>query len=234
MDILSSQANLAGYKAVIDSFALFEKAVPMMMTAAGTISAAKVLIVGACVAGLQAIATAKRMGAIVFATDVRMASKEQVESLGGKFLTVEGSDNLETEGGYAKEVSDDFKKKQEELLKETLKKIDVVICTALVPGKKAPIIIKKDMIDGMQKGSIIYDLAASQGGNAELTKVDEKIEYNGVQIFGENNILNKLPVSASNLYAKNVFNFISNLYDEEKKQIIINLDDEIIEKTKIK
>ena len=234
MDILSSQANLAGYKAVVDSFALFEKAVPMMMTAAGTISAAKVLIVGAGVAGLQAIATAKRMGAIVFATDVRMASKEQVESLGGKFLTVEGSDNLETEGGYAKEVSDDFKKKQEELLKETLKKIDVVICTALVPGKKAPIIIKKDMIDGMQKGSIIYDLAASQGGNAELTKVDEKIEYNGVQIFGENNILNKLPVSASNLYAKNVFNFISNLYDEEKKQIVINLDDEIIEKTKIK
>ena len=174
------------------------------------------------------------MGAIVFATDVRMASKEQVESLGGKFLTVEGSDNLETEGGYAKEVSDDFKKKQEELLKETLKKIDVVICTALVPGKKAPIIIKKDMIDGMQKGSIIYDLAASQGGNAELTKVDEKIEYNGVQIFGENNILNKLPVSASNLYAKNVFNFINNLYDEKKKQIVINLDDEIIEKTKIK
>ena len=234
MDILSSQANLAGYKAVVDSFALFEKAVPMMMTAAGTISAAKVLIVGAGVAGLQAIATAKRMGAIVFATDVRMASKEQVESLGGKFLTVEGSDNLDTEGGYAKEVSDDFKKKQEELLKETLKKIDVVICTALVPGKKAPIIIKKDMIDGMQKGSIIYDLAASQGGNAELTKVDEKIEYNGVQIFGENNILNKLPVSASNLYAKNVFNFINNLYDEEKKQIVINLDDEIIEKTKIK
>ena len=137
MDILSSQANLAGYKAVIESFSNFEKAIPMMMTAAGTIPAAKVLVVGAGVAGLQAIATAKRMGAIVFATDVRMASKEQVESLGGKFLTVEGSENLETEGGYAKEASEDFKKKQEQLLSETLKKIDIVICTALIPGKKA-------------------------------------------------------------------------------------------------
>ena len=145
MDILSSQANLAGYKAVIESFANFEKAIPMMMTAAGTIPAAKVLVVGAGVAGLQAIATAKRMGAIVFATDVRMASKEQVESLGGKFLTVEGSENLETEGGYAKEASDDFKKK-EHLLSETLKKIDIVICTALIPGKKAPLIIKDNMI----------------------------------------------------------------------------------------
>ena len=142
MDILSSQANLAGYKAVVESFANFEKAIPMMMTAAGTIPAAKVLVVGAGVAGLQAIATAKRMGAIVFATDVRVASKEQVESLGGKFLTVEDSENLETEGGYAKEASEDFKKKQEELLSETLKKIDIVICTALIPGKKAPIIIK--------------------------------------------------------------------------------------------
>ena len=137
MDVLSSQANLAGYKAVIESFANFEKAIPMMMTAAGTIPAAKVLVVGAGVAGLQAIATAKRMGAIVFATDVRLASKEQVESLGGKFLSVEGSENLETEGGYAKEASDDFKKKQEELLAETLKKIDIVVCTALIPGKKS-------------------------------------------------------------------------------------------------
>ena len=136
MDILSSQANLAGYKAVIDSFAFYQKAIPMMMTAAGTISAAKILVVGAGVAGLQAIATAKRMGAIVYATDVRLASKEQVESLGGKFLIVEGSENLETEGGYAKETSDEFKKKQEELLKETLKKIDIVVCTALIPGKK--------------------------------------------------------------------------------------------------
>jgi len=234
MDILSSQANLAGYKAVIESFANFEKAIPMMMTAAGTVPAAKVLIVGAGVAGLQAIATAKRMGAIVFATDVRITSKEQVESLGGKFLTVEGAENLETEGGYAKEASDEFKKKQEVLLGETLKKIDIVICTALIPGKKAPIIIKKDMINDMKPGSIIYDLAAVQGGNTEFTKVDKVIDKDGVRIMGETNILNKLPVSASNLYAKNVFNFVVNLYDKENKKININLEDEIIEKTLIK
>ena len=234
MDILSSQANLAGYKAVIESFANFQKAIPMMMTAAGTIPAAKVLIVGAGVAGLQAIATAKRMGAIVFATDVRMASKEQVESLGGKFLTVEGSENLETESGYAKEASDDFKKKQEELLSETLKKIDIVICTALIPGKKAPLIIKDNMVENMQSGSVIYDLAAIQGGNTAFTEVDKIIEKNGVKIMGESNILNKLPVSASNLYAKNVFNFVDNLFDKESKKININLEDEIIENTLIK
>ena len=234
MDILSSQANLAGYKAVIESFANFEKAIPMMMTAAGTIPAAKILVVGAGVAGLQAIATAKRMGGIVFATDVRMASKEQVESLGGKFLIVEGSENLETEGGYAKETSDDFKKKQEELLSETLKKIDIVVCTALIPGKKAPIIIKEDMINNMQAGSVIYDLAAIQGGNTALTKADQIIEKNGVKIMGESNILNKLPVSASNLYAKNMFNFIENLFDKESKKFNVNLDDEIIKNTLIK
>jgi len=234
MDILSSQANLAGYKAVIESFASFEKAIPMMMTAAGTVPAAKVLVVGAGVAGLQAIATAKRMGAIVFATDVRMASKEQVESLGGKFLTVKGSENLETEGGYAKEASDDFKNKQEELLSETLKKIDIVICTALIPGKKAPVIIKENMLDNMQAGSVIYDLAAIQGGNTAYTKVDEIVDKNGVKIMGETNILNKLPTSASNLYAKNVFNFVTNLIDKETSKININLEDEIIEKTLIK
>jgi NAD(P) transhydrogenase subunit alpha len=234
MDILSSQANLAGYKAVIESFANFKKAIPMMMTAAGTIPAAKVLVVGAGVAGLQAIATAKRMGAIVFATDVRMASKEQVESLGGKFLTVEGSENLETEGGYAKETSNDFKKKQENLLSETLKKIDIVICTALIPGKKAPVIIKENMIENMQAGSVIYDLAAIQGGNTAFTEVDKIIERNEVKIMGELNILNKLPVSASNLYAKNVFNFIDNLFDKEIKKININLEDEIIKNTIIK
>ena len=234
MDVLSSQANLAGYKAVIESFSIFEKAIPMMMTAAGTVPAAKVLIVGAGVAGLQAIATAKRMGAIVFATDVRMASKEQVESLGGKFLTVEGSENLETEGGYAKEATEEFKKKQEELLRETLKKIDIIICTALIPGKKAPLIIKEDMINKMQPGSVIYDLAAVQGGNTAFTEVDKVVEKNGIKIVGERNILNKLPISSSSLYAKNVFNFVSNLYDKEKKEININLDDEIINKTIIK
>ena len=234
MDILSSQANLAGYKAVVDSFAFFKKAIPMMMTAAGTISAAKVLVVGAGVAGLQAIATAKRMGAIVFATDVRLASKEQVESLGGKFLVVEGAENLETEGGYAKEASDDFKKKQEELVKETLKKIDIVICTALIPGKKAPKIINEEMIEGMKPGSIIYDLAASQGGNSAFTKVDEVVDKNGVIILGETNILNKLPTSASNLYAKNLFNFVINLYDKKNNKININTEDEIISKTLVK
>ena len=233
MDVLSSQANLAGYKAVVESFSTFEKAIPMMMTAAGTVPAAKVLVVGAGVAGLQAIATAKRMGAIVFATDVRMASKEQVESLGGKFLTVEGAENLETEGGYAKEASEDFKKKQEELLAETLKKIDIVICTALIPGKKAPLIIKENMINEMKSGSIIYDLAASQGGNSAYTEVDKIIEKNRIKIMGDKNILNKLPISSSNLYAKNVFNFVSNLYDKKSKKININLEDEIIVKTKV-
>ena len=234
MDILSSQANLAGYKAVLDSFSKFSRAIPMMMTAAGTISAARVLIVGAGVAGLQAIATAKRMGAIVYATDVRMASKEQVESLGGKFLVVEGSENMETEGGYAKETSEEFKKKQEDLLAETLKTIDVVICTALIPGKKAPKIINEKMINNMKSGSIIYDLAASQGGNAAYTKVDEVIEKNGVTILGEKNILNKLPVSASNLYSKNLLNFVLNLYDNKNQKININLEDEIISKTLVK
>ncbi len=234
MDILSSQANLAGYKAVVEVFQVYERAIPMMMTAAGTIPAAKVLVVGAGVAGLQAIATAKRMGAVVFATDVRMASKEQVESLGGKFLTVEGAENLETEGGYAKEASEEFKKKQEELLTETLKKIDIVICTALIPGREAPKIIKEEMFKNLQQGSVIYDLAAVQGGNTEFTEVDKIVEKNGVKILGETNILNKLPVSASNLYSKNVFNFISNLYDKENMKLNINLEDEIIEKTLIK
>ena len=234
MDVLSSQANLAGYKAVLESFSIYVKAIPMMMTAAGTVPAAKVLVVGAGVAGLQAIATAKRMGAIVFATDVRMASKEQVESLGGKFLTVEGSENLETEGGYAKEASEDFKKKQEELLSETLKKINIIICTALIPGKKAPLIIKEEMINNMQSGSVIYDLAAIQGGNSAFTEMDKIVDKNGVKILGDRNILNKLPYSSSVLYSKNVFNFISNLLNKEKNEININLEDEIIAKTIIK
>ena len=162
-----------------------------------------------------------------------MASKEQVESLGGKFPTVEGAENLETEGGYAKEASMTLKK-QEELLSETLKKIDIVICTALIPGKKAPLIIKENMIENMQAGSVIYDLAAIQGGNTAFTEVDKIIERNGVKIMGESNILNKLPISASNLFAKNVFNFVDNLFDKDNKKININLEDEIIEKTLIK
>ena len=156
-----------------------------------------------------------------------------MESLGGKFLTVEGSENLETEGGYAKEASEEFKKKQENLLAETLKKIDIVVCTALIPGKKAPLIIKENMLNNMQPGSVIYDLAAVQGGNTAYTEADKVIEKNGVRIMGERNILNKLPVSASNLYAKNIFNFVDNLLDKEKKKIDIDLDDEIIKKTLI-
>ena len=206
----------------------------MMMTAAGTVPAARVLVVGAGVAGLQAIATAKRMGAIVFATDVRMTSKEQVESLGGKFLSVKGAEDLETKGGYAKEASEDFKKKQEELILETLKKIDIVICTALIPGKKAPIIINEKMIENMKKGSVIYDLAAAQGGNSAYTKVDEIVEKNGVKILGEKNILNKLATSASSLYAKNLFNFVLNLHDKKNNKVNINLEDEIIKKTIVK
>jgi NAD(P) transhydrogenase subunit alpha len=233
MDILSSQANLAGYKAVVESFAHFEKAIPMMMTAAGTIPAAKVLVVGAGVAGLQAIATAKRMGAIVFATDVRMASKEQVESLGGKFLTVEGAENLETEGGYAKEAGEDFKKKQAKLLKDSVKKNDIIICTALIPGKKAPRIISEEMVKSMRPGSIIYDLAVGQGGNSAFSEADKVSEVNGVKIMGAKNILNNLALSASSLYAKNLFNFINNLYSKEKKNISINQEDEIISKTLI-
>jgi NAD(P) transhydrogenase subunit alpha len=154
--------------------------------------------------------------------------------LGGKFLIVEGAEDLETEGGYAKEASDDFKKKQEALLTDTLKKIDIVICTALIPGKKAPLIIKESMIQNMKSGALIYDLAASQGGNAAFTQVDKIVEKNGIKIMGERNILNKLPVSASNLYAKNLFNFVLNLCDKESKKININLDDEIIKKTLIK
>ena len=234
MDILSSQANLAGYKAVIESFANFEKAIPMMMTAAGTIPAAKVLVVGAGVAGLQAIATAKRMGAIVFATDVRMASKEQVESLGGKFLTVEQEENLETAGGYAKEASEEFKKKQADLLKEAMIKNDIVICTALIPGRPAPRILNEELVKLMKPGSVIYDLAAEQGGNAAYSEADKINIINGIKVIGTKNLMNKLPLTASNLYAKNLFSFVRNLYSREKKIFNINLEDEIISKTLIK
>ena len=233
MDVLSSQANLAGYRAVIESINEFGKAVPMMMTAAGTITPAKVLVIGAGVAGLQAIATAKRLGAVVSATDVRTIAKEQVESLGGRFLTVEGAENLETTDGYAKEASENFKKKQAELLKASVKKNDIIICTALIPGKKAPRIISEDMVKSMQSGSIIYDLAVGQGGNSAFSEPDKVNVINGIKIMGAKNILNNLPITASNLYAKNLFNFLNNLYDKEKKDIYINKEDEIINKTLI-
>ena len=234
MDVLSSQSNLAGYRAVVDCVAEFEKAVPMMMTAAGTVPAAKILVIGAGVAGLQAIATAKRLGAIVSATDVRAASKEQVESLGGKFLTVEQAEDMETAGGYAKEASDDYKKKQANLMKEALKKNDIVICTALIPGKPAPRILNEDLVKLMKPGSIIYDLAAEQGGNSAFSESGKINTVDGIKIIGVKSLMNSLPLTASNLYAKNLFSFIRNLYSKEKKNFNINLEDEIIEKSLLK
>jgi NAD(P) transhydrogenase subunit alpha len=234
MDVLSSQSNLAGYRSVIESIYEFEKAIPMMMTAAGTVPAAKILVIGAGVAGLQAIATAKRLGAVVSATDVRAASKEQVESLGGKFLMVEQKENLETAGGYAKEASEEFKKKQSDLLKEAMTKNDIVICTALIPGRPAPRILNEELVKLMKPGSIIYDLAAEQGGNAAYSEVDKINIVNGIKIIGIKNLMNKLPSTASSLYAKNLFSFIRNLYSKEKKEFHINLEDEIISKTLIK
>ena len=233
MDVLSSQANLAGYRAVIETVEEFGKAVPMMMTAAGTITPAKVLVIGAGVAGLQAIATAKRLGAVVSATDVRTVAKGQVESLGGKFLVVEGAENLETSGGYAKEAGEGFKKKQAELLKNSIKKNDIVICTALIPGKKAPRIISEEMVKSMKSGSIIYDLAVNQGGNSAFSEADKVNVVNGVKVMGAKNILNKLALTASNLYAKNLSSFVNNLYNKEKKDVYINQEDEIISKTLI-
>ena len=234
MDVLSSQSNLAGYRAVVDSIYEFERAIPMMMTAAGTVPAAKVLVIGAGVAGLQAIATAKRLGAIVSATDVRSASKEQVESLGGKFLTVDQSENMETAGGYAKETSDEYKKKQSEMMEDALKKNDIVICTALIPGKPAPRILSEKLVRCMSPGSIIYDLAAEQGGNSAFSEPGKTNLVNGVKIIGVKSLMNRLPLTASSLYAKNLFSFIRNLYSREKKDFNLNLEDEIISKTFIK
>ena len=234
MDVLSSQSNLAGYRAVIDCVSEFQKAVPMMMTAAGTVPAAKVLVIGAGVAGLQAIATAKRLGAIVSATDVRAASKEQVESLGGKFLTVEQNEDMETAGGYAKEASDEYKKKQAEMMKEALKKNDIAICTALIPGKPAPRILTENLVKLMKPGSIVYDLAAEQGGNSAFSEAGKINLVNGIKIIGVKSLMNSLPLTASSLYAKNLFSFIRNLYSKEKKNFNINLEDEIIEKSLIK
>ena len=233
MDVLSSQSNLAGYRAVIDCVAEFEKAVPMMMTAAGTVPAAKVLVIGAGVAGLQAVATAKRLGAIVSATDVRAASKEQVESLGGKFLTVDQAEDMETTGGYAKETTEDYKKKQAEMIKEALKKNDIVICTALIPGKPAPRILTEDLVKLMKPGSIVYDMAAEQGGNSAYSEAGKINTIQGIKVIGVKSLMNSLPLTASSLYAKNLFSFLRNLYSREKKDFNINLEDEIITKSLI-
>ena len=228
MDILSSQANLAGYKAVIDSVYEFNRAVPMMMTAAGTITPAKFFIIGAGVAGLQAIATAKRLGGVVSATDVRSASKEQVESLGGKFVFVESAKNLETSGGYAKELDEDEKKKQEELLKTTIKTQDIVICTALIPGKKAPRIVSEEMVKSMKSGSVICDLAVEQGGNSAFSEPGKVNVVNGVKIIGYKNFPGRISESASTLFAKNILNFLEIIYDKAGKKLKIDENDEII------
>lgn len=230
MDVLSSQSNLAGYRAVLEAINVYDRAMPMMMTAAGTIAPARVMVLGAGVAGLQAIATAKRLGAIVSATDVRAASKEQVESLGGKFVMVEGDEaaNAETAGGYAKEMSEDYKRRQAELVAETLKKQDIAICTALIPGRKAPTLINDEMVYSMRPGSVIVDLASEQGGNCTLTKPGEVVEVNGVTIIGYFNIPSRLSADASALYAKNVLNYVTPLFDAESKQLSINWQDEIV------
>ena len=228
MDVLSSQSNLAGYRAVLEAINVYDRAMPMMMTAAGTVAPARVMVLGAGVAGLQAIATARRLGAIVSATDVRPASKEQVESLGGKFVMVESEETkqAETAGGYAKEMSDDYKRRQAELVAETLKKQDIAICTALIPGRKAPTLINDEMVHSMRPGSVIVDLAAEQGGNCTLTKPGEIVEVNGVTIIGLFNIPSRISADASALYAKNLLNYLTPLVAD--KQLSVNWQDEIV------
>ena len=233
MDVLSSQANLAGYRAVIDAAAEYGRAFPMMMTAAGTVPAAKVFVMGAGVAGLQAIATARRLGAIVTATDVRPAAKEQVESLGAKFIAVEDEEfkQAETAGGYAKEMSKEYQAKQAALVSEHIKKQDIVITTALIPGRPAPRLISRDMVACMRAGAVIVDLAVERGGNCELARAGEVVESSGVKIVGHHNVPSRIAASASSLYAKNVFAFLEILVDKNAKALAINWDDEIIKAT---
>jgi len=230
MDVLSSQANLAGYRSVIDAAEQFGKAFPMMMTAAGRVNPAKVMVLGVGVAGLQAIATAKRLGAVVSATDVRSATKEQVESLGGKFIMVEDeeSSNAETEGGYAKEMSEEYKQKQAKLIAETIAKQDIVICTALIPGKRAPVLISQEMVESMASGSVVVDLAVEAGGNCPLSKEGEVVDHGGVKIVGYANVPGRVAKDASALYAKNIFNFLSLIINKDDKKINFNWEDEIV------
>jgi H+-translocating NAD(P) transhydrogenase subunit alpha len=233
MDVLSSQANLAGYRAVIDAAAEFGRALPMMMTAAGTVPATRVFVMGAGVAGLQAIATARRLGAIVTATDVRPAAKEQVESLGAKFIAVEDEEfkAAETAGGYAKEMSKGYQTKQAALVAEHIKKQDIVITTALIPGRPAPRLIAKNMVASMRPGSVVVDLAVERGGNVEGVSSDAVTEVNGVKIVGYRNVPGRLAATASSLYAKNVFAFFELLIEKKTKALAVNWDDEIIKAT---
>jgi NAD(P) transhydrogenase subunit alpha len=230
MDVLSSQSNLAGYKAVIDAAARFGRAMPMMMTAAGTIAPARVLVMGVGVAGLQAIATARRLGAIVSATDVRPATREQVESLGGTFVAVmdEEFKSAQTAGGYAREMSPEYQAKQAALIAETIKKQDIIITTALIPGRKAPILVTEAMIESMKPGSVIVDLAAEAGGNTPLTRADEAIEVHGVTIMGPTNLPGALATDSSSLYARNLFNFVSLIVDKKSGALAIDWNDEIV------
>ena len=233
MDVLSSQANLAGYRAVIDGAAEYGRVLPMMMTAAGTVPAAKIFIMGVGVAGLQAIATARRLGAIVTATDVRPATKEQVESLGAKFVAVEDDEfkQAETAGGYAKEMSKDYQVKQAALVAEHIKKQDIVITTALIPGRPAPRLITKEMVGSMRAGSVIVDLAVERGGNCELAKPGEVVDANGVKIVGHLNVAGRVAASASSLYAKNLLTFVEILIDKKEKKLAVSWDDEIVKAT---
>lgn len=233
MDVLSSQSNLAGYKAVIDAAYHFGKLFPMMMTAAGTIAPARVLVLGAGVAGLQAIATAKRLGAIVSAFDVRPVAKEQVESLGAKFVEVapEKAESGETAGGYAKEMNDEYKKKQAALIHETAKKSDIIITTALIPGKPAPVLITEEMVMDMKPGSVIFDLAAPAGGNCPLCVMDQVVVVHGVTIISYENVPSRVPMDASTLYSRNLFNFLVPMIDKESKTLRIDTEDEIIRGT---
>ena len=235
MDVLSSQSNLAGYKAVLDAAEHSGKAYPMMMTAAGTIAPAKIFVMGAGVAGLQAIATAKRLGAVVTATDVRPAVKEQVESLGGKFIMVESDEvkEAETSGGYAKEMSDDYKRQQAELVAKHVTTQDVVITTALIPGRPAPMLISAEMVKSMKPGAVLVDLAVEQGGNVEGAKAGEIVDVDGVKIVGHINMASRLAPDASALYARNLLNFITLIVDTEAKAIAIDWDDEIITGTAV-
>jgi NAD(P) transhydrogenase subunit alpha len=233
MDVLSSQANLAGYRAVIDGAAEYGRALPMMMTAAGTVPAAKVFVMGVGVAGLQAIATARRLGAIVTATDVRPATKEQVESLGAKFLAVEDEEfkNAQTAGGYAKEMSKEYQAKQAALVAEHIKKQDIVITTALIPGRPAPRLVSAEMVRSMKPGSVIIDLAVERGGNVEGAKPGEVANANGIKIVGHLNVAGRLAASASSLYAKNLYNFIETLIDKKEKALALKWDDELVKAT---
>ena len=227
MDVLSSQANIAGYKAVLHAANLFPRYFPMFMTSAGSIPPAKLLIVGAGVAGLQAIATGRRLGAIVEVFDTRPAVKEEVMSLGAKFIEVEGAADASKAGGYAVEQSEDFMKRQKAKIAESVAKADIIITTAQIPGKKAPVLITQEMMEAMKSGSLIIDLAAATGGNTELTKNDETVSHNGVSIVGNSNLPASMPSDASKLYGKNILNFLQLMIDKEGK-LNLNFEDDLV------